>query len=181
MVPVEIDNTQLILVRGSVADQEVDAIVDAANTSMRGGGGIDGVIHRLAGPGLLRELTVVAPHGSVTTEVVVTHGHNLPQPFVFHVAGPRWLGGNHAEAKELAGCYRNCLIEADQRTLTSIAFCSISTGVYRYPIEMAAQIAVQTTADYLRGNLGTILLRIVFAMYGAGEYDCFELALRNLS
>ncbi len=180
MVPVEIDNTQLVLVQGSVADQEVDAIVNAANKMMRGGGGVDGAIHRLAGRSLLHELEQVAPSGARTGQVVVTHGHNLPQTFIFHVAGPRWRNGNQNEPGELAQCYHNCLEAADQRELTSIAFCSISTGIYGFPITIAAPIAVQTVGRYLREHLETKLLRVVFAMYQQNEYDQFETALTEL-
>ena len=177
MVPVEIDNTQLTLVQGSVADQEVDAIVNAANKMMRGGGGIDGVIHRRAGRAMLRELEQVAPSGARTSQVIVTHGHELPQPFVFHVAGPRWGGGKQSEPEQLAACYRNSLIEADARELTSIAFCSISTGIYGFPIELAAPIAVQTVVDYLRAHPETTLTRVVFAMFQETEYKHFQASL----
>jgi O-acetyl-ADP-ribose deacetylase len=177
MLPITINNTQIILVHGSVADQSVDAIVNAANTTMRGGGGIDGVIHRRGGLGILSELQILAPNGANISQVIVTHGHKLPQPFVFHVAGPRWRDGRHGEPDQLSDCYRNCLIEADSRELTSIAFCSISTGIYGFPIEDAAPLAVSSVIQYLRQNLETKLLRAVFAMYEADEYDEFENAL----
>jgi O-acetyl-ADP-ribose deacetylase (regulator of RNase III) len=167
MQPVEIDNCRLILVHGSVAEQDVDAIVNAANTGMRGGGGIDGVIHRKAGKGLLRELEEVAPHGAKTSSVVVTHGHDLPQPFVFHVAGPYWSDGRKQEP--------------DRRELKSIGVCSIFTGVYRFPIELAAPIAVNTVAEYLSDNKQTKIERIVFAMFGSAEYDRFDKALQDLA
>lgn len=181
MVPVEIDNTKLVLVQGSVAEQEVDAVVNAANKMMRGGGGVDGVIHRLAGRGLLRELEQLAPSGARTSQVIVTHGHNLPHAYVFHVAGPRWGGGRQSEPEQLAACYRNSLVEADARDLTSIAFCSISTGIYGFPIELAAPIAVQTVALYIHENEATKLTRVVFAMYQDLEYHFFEEALKELS
>ena len=142
MLPISVNNTQLILVRGSVTDQQVDVIVNAANKSMRGGGGIDGVVHRLGGPGIMSELQILAPNPVETAQVVVTHGHNLSIPYVFHVAGPRWRDGRHNERELLSACYRNCLEEADSRDLTSIAFCSIATGIYGYPIEDAAPLAV---------------------------------------
>ncbi len=179
MLPVTIDDTSLILVHGSVVDQEVDAIVNAANKTMRGGGGIDGVIHRAAGEMMLRELQEVAPSGARTGQVVVTHGHDLPQPFVFHVAGPRWQDGRHQEPLLLEECYNNCLAEADQRELTSIAFCSISTGIYGFPIDRASSIAVESVIAYLRDHPETKLDRVVFAMYGVEEYKQFETALTS--
>ena len=180
MLPISINNTQLVLVRASVTDQAVDAIVNAANKTMRGGGGIDGVIHRLGGPGIMSELQMKVPNGAETSQVVVTHGHNLPQPFVFHVAGPRWRDGRHDEHPQLAACYRNCLEEADSLGLTSIAFCSISTGVYGFPIEDAAPLAVNTVVDYLRERLNSKLIRIVFAMYGTDEFEEFQAALEDV-
>jgi O-acetyl-ADP-ribose deacetylase len=179
VLPVTINNTQLILVKGSVADQEVDAIVNAANTMMRGGGGIDGVIHRRAGKAMVVELEGLVPNRTKTSQVVVTHGHNLPQPFVFHVAGPRWRDGKHQEPEQLAACYGNCLAEADKLGLTSIAYCSISTGVYGFPIELAAPLAVQTVVGYLREHLETKIYRVVLAMYGDVEHTQFEKALET--
>src|ERR1700691_1505715 len=104
-----INDTEIEVVRGSVTDQDVDAIVNAANTSMRGGGGIDGRIHRSAGTGMMDELIKGAPHGAKTGQVVVTGGHNLKQHFVFHTPGPVWRGGGSGEPELLASCYRGCL------------------------------------------------------------------------
>lgn len=177
----QIHNTTLEVVRGSVLDQDVQAVVNAANTAMQGGGGIDGVIHRAAGRGLMDELRRVAPHGAKTGSVVVTEGHDLAQNYVFHTPGPVWHGGSHGEPEKLALCYRNCLEAADARALSSIAFCSISTGVYGYPIKQAAPLAVQTVLEYLTLHPDTRLARIVFAMYQPGEYDAFSKALSELS
>lgn len=181
MTPMQIHNTLLEVVRGSVLDQDVQAIVNAANTAMQGGGGIDGVVHRAAGRGLMAELRRLAPHGAKTGSVVVTEGHDLVQDYVFHTPGPIWRGGTQGEPDKLAQCYRSCLEAADQRTLSSLAFCSISTGVYGYPIKEAAPLAVQTVADYLRSHPETPLTRVVFAMYQPAEFDAFTRALSVLS
>jgi O-acetyl-ADP-ribose deacetylase (regulator of RNase III) len=177
----QIHNTLLEVVRGSVLDQDVQAIVNAANTAMRGGGGIDGAIHNAAGPGLMDELRRVAPQGAKTGSVVVTEGHDLAQDYVFHTPGPVWHGGTHGEAIKLAACYRSCLEAANERRLSSLAFCSISTGVYGYPITLAAPLAVQTVLDYLAAQPETSLTRIIFAMYQQGEYEAFARALSALA
>lgn len=178
----EIQGTELEVVRGSVLEQDVDVIVNAANTGMRGGGALDGAIHRAAGRAMLSELIEVAPQGSRTAEVVVTKGHNLPQKFVFHVAGPVWSLQKAEQCRELlAQSYRNCLIEADDRTLESIGFPSISTGVYAFPLEEAAPLALSTTVEFLQSNPQTSLQRIVFAMFGGPEHHVFSRALKALA
>jgi len=114
------------VVQGSVLNQPTEAIVNAANTSMRGGGGVDGAIHRAAGPDLLQELIRVAPHGAKTSHVVVTQGHRLPHRWVLHVARPYWSGGERGEADLLRACYHNALLKAEEIGASSIAFPSIS-------------------------------------------------------
>ncbi len=166
-------STEIEIARGSVTEQDVDAIVNAANTSMQGGGGIDGRIHREAGPDMMAELRRIAPHGAKTGRPVVTEAYRLPQKRVIHVAGPVWNGGARGEAELLAACYASSLQAADDLKLQSIAFCSISTGVYRYPINQAAAIAVRSAANYCADHPGTNLRRIVFALYGADEYAAF--------
>lgn len=177
---VTIDKTTLEVVRGSVAEQDVDAIVNAANTSMRGGGGIDGVIHRKAGRKLMDELVRVAPHGAKTGTVVVTGAHDLPQKFIFHTPGPVWSGGRRNEPELLASCYRSCIAAAHERELESIAFCSISTGVYHYPIKQAAPLAVSTVVDFLKEHPETPLRHVVFAMFGEKEFEEFDRALQSV-
>ena len=164
------------IVKGSVLDQDVDAVVNAANTAMQGGGGIDGIIHNAAGPKLLAELRHVAPHGAKTGTAVITGGHNLKQSYVIHTPGPVWNGGGSGEAEKLASSYRSCLERAEEKGLKSIAFCSISTGIYGYPLEKAAPIALKTVRDYLDAHPDTSLERVVFAMFGQAEYDAFRKA-----
>lgn len=167
-------NISIEIVHASVLDQDVDAIVNAANTSMRGGGGVDGAIHRAAGKKLMEELIRVAPHGAKTGTAVMTSGHDLKQKYVIHTPGPYWNGGRSGEAEKLASSYRSCLEKADAQGLTSIAFCSISTGVYRYPLELAAPLALGTVKEYLESHPETALERIVFAMRGVEEYEVFK-------
>lgn len=176
----KIHQTELTILRGSVLEQKVDAIVNAANTAMRGGGALDGAINSAAGREMLRELEQVAPHGSVTGEVVVTGAYNLPQKFVFHVAGPIWSAARAEQCDNLlAYSYRNCLEEAQNRSLESLALPSLSTGVYSFPIDRAAAIAVGVAVDFLTQNPDTSLQRVIFVMFGGTEYHFFDKALKK--
>jgi O-acetyl-ADP-ribose deacetylase (regulator of RNase III) len=172
-----IGDTSIEVVHGSVTLQDVDAIVNAANTALRGGGGMDGRIHREAGPELLAELIQVAPHGARTGTAVVTKAYNLPQQYVIHTPGPVWHGGKSGESELLASCYTSCLTEADRLNLESTAFCSISTGVYGYPLERAAPIAVSAVAAYLQEHSKSFLRRVVFALYSESEYREYRSAV----
>lgn len=127
---------------GNILDPEVDAIVNAANSSLMGGGGVDGAIHRAAGPALKEACRPLAP--CPPGAVRVTEGFRLAPRLIFHTVGPVWRGGGYNEASVLEACYRNCLKEAAARTLRSIAFPAISTGIYGFPVDLAAQIAVDT-------------------------------------
>lgn len=177
----KIHQTDLEIVRGSVLEVQADAIVNAANTAMRGGGALDGAMHRDAGPQLRRELEIVAPNGAKTAEVVVTPGFDLPQKWIFHVAGPIWKDNKATECGHLlAQSYRGCLEAAQKRGLDSIAFPSLSTGVYAFPIERAAPIALASAAEFLQQNPQTTLRRVTFALYGGTEFHHFEQALRRL-
>ncbi len=158
------------VVRGSVVDQDVEYIVNAANTMMRGGGGIDGVIHQLAGPKLLLELYRVAPNGCPTGEVVVTGAHQLKHKGIIHTPGPRWKGGDHGEADLLAASYRNSLAAVHVLGGASIGFCSISTGSYRFPVELAAPIALGAVRAWVSSVAETSIERVVFAMFSEAEY-----------
>ena len=178
----QINRTQIEVVRASVLQQNADAIVNAANKGMRGGGALDGAIHRAAGPQMLAELVEVAPHGARTSEVIVTRAYDLPQKFVFHVAGPVWKTDREEACEdELAAAYYNCLAEADVRGLESLALPSLSTGVYAFPLERAAPLALATAAYFLKQNPQTSLERLIFAMFGGAEHHDFRRALEKLN
>lgn len=177
----KINQTEIQIVRGSVLEQSAEAIVNAANTAMRGGGALDGAIHRAAGPQMMRELELLAPDGSETSEVVVTKGYNSGFKHIFHVAGPVWNPRREDECDELlSASYRNCLDAADELELETLAFPSLSTGVYAFPLERAAPIALQSALDFARENPQSRLKSIVFAMFGGPEWHVFSRALAKL-
>lgn len=163
------------LVLGDITkDHGVDAIVNAANTSLLGGGGVDGAIHRAAGPGLLKECRALG--GCQTGEAKITDAYNLPCQYVIHTPGPIWNGGGHDEDRLLASCYLNCLDTAQNHGVKSIAFPSISTGVYRFPLNRAAKIAVMTVKRFLRTHPDDFD-RVVFVLYDRATYAAYESAM----
>ena len=141
---------RLTLVRGDITKLAVDAIVNAANATLLGGGGVDGAIHRAAGPELLAECKTLG--GCAPGEAKITRGYLLPARFVIHTVGPVWSGGHRGEPETLANCYRNSLRIASENGVRTIAFPAISCGVYRYPIPDAARIAIESTSEFLREN-----------------------------
>ncbi len=153
------------IVTADITTLDVDVIVNAANSSLLGGGGVDGAIHRAAGPALLNECRALG--GARSGEVKMTAGYGLPARYVAHAVGPVWHGGNRGEPEQLASCYRGALELAADAGARSIAFPAISTGVYRYPIEQAARIAVETVAAYLvRSDLPA---RVVFCCFSTSD------------
>jgi O-acetyl-ADP-ribose deacetylase len=162
-------NGRITVVEGDITKQRVDAIVNAANTSLLGGGGVDGAIHRAAGPGLLSECRTLG--GCPTGEARITQGYNLPARWVIHTAGPVWQGGTHGEDDLLAACYRNCFALAVQHNIRTLAFPAISTGIYGFPLERATRIAVTETTRFLADNAKMEEVR--FVCFGAETYRIY--------
>ncbi len=178
MDSLEIHGRRLELVTGDITTQAVDAIANAASAALRGGGGVDGAIHRAAGPRLLDELRRRYPDGTPTGTAVETAAHQLPSRWVLHAVGPVWRGGGHREQRLLAGAYRSCLVLCDALRARSVAFPAISMGIYGYPAREGARIAVETVAAHLRTATVLELARIV--LYGDETYAHFVRALRDL-
>ncbi len=162
--------TLLKAVKADITTLKVDAIVNAANPTLLGGGGVDGAIHRAAGPALLDECRTLG--GCQTGDAKVTGGYNLPARYVIHTVGPVWHGGNHGEAEHLSSCYRRSLELAAGLELGSLAFPSISTGVYGYPIQQAAEIAVSTVKTFVQHP--TSLQEVAFCCFSQGDFEVYN-------
>jgi len=172
---VTIGNRRLELVRGDITQERVDAVANAANEALRGGGGVDGAIHRAAGPALLAELRHRYPNGTPTGTAVATDAHGLPARWILHAVGPVWRGGDHGEEELLTGAYRSCLALADDLGARSIAFPAISMGIYGYPPPDGARVAVTTVAEHLGGATGLEFAR--FVLFSDETYGLFAAAL----
>lgn len=173
---VPINRSTLELVEGDITQQATDAIVNAANSGLRGGGGVDGAIHRAGGPEIMAECRRIGfcPTGSA----VITTGGRLAARYVIHAVGPIWRGGNEGEPELLRSAYLSSLKLADEHGLKSIAFPSLSTGAYGYPMQPASQIALQTIVDYLRGDTG--IERVVFVLWGQTAFNVYADTLVKL-
>jgi O-acetyl-ADP-ribose deacetylase (regulator of RNase III) len=158
------------LIQGDITEQHVEAVVNAANSSLLGGGGVDGAIHRAAGPELLEECQKLG--GCPTGQAKITRGYKLAARHVIHTVGPVWHGGRHGEDQLLADCYRNSLRLAEKYKLKSVAFPSISTGAYRFPIERASRIALETVSEYLRRSQE--IERVIFVCYSKEDLKVYS-------
>jgi O-acetyl-ADP-ribose deacetylase len=158
------------ILRGDITKLEVDAIVNAANTTLLGGGGVDGAIHRAAGPELLAECRTLG--GCKAGEAKITRGYRLPARFVIHAVGPIWRGGKHGEPETLANCHRNSLQVAVENEIKTIAFPAISCGVYGYPIQEAAQVAVNTTREFLEST--DEIDKVIFVLWSDDIYEAYR-------
>ncbi len=163
------------IIEGDITKQRVDAIVNAANNSLLGGGGVDGAIHRAAGPGLLEEARRLG--GCPTGEARITHGYNLPAPWVIHTVGPVWRGGGRGEDELLARCYRSCFALVEPYQIRTIAFPAISTGAYGFPLARATRIAVTETKRFLGTN--QTLEQVLFLCFTHKAFLCYEDTLRE--
>lgn len=174
-----IDGRRLELRQGDITRESVDAIANAANAALRGGGGVDGAIHRAAGPGLLRELRERYPDGTPTGTAVATAGHELPARWILHAVGPIWRGGDHGEEGLLADAYRGCLRLADELGARSVAFPAISMGIYGYPPPDGARVALRTVTEHLQEPTGMELVR--FVLFSDDTDAVFREALEDLA
>jgi O-acetyl-ADP-ribose deacetylase len=179
---ITINRSQLSLVQGDITRQRTDAIVNAANSSLMGGGGVDGAIHRAGGPQILEECKqIVARQGRLPAgQAVITTGGRLPAAYVIHTVGPVWYGGQNKEAETLAGAYHESLKLAEKKGLKSLSFPSISTGAYAYPVNEAAGIALSTVLNFLKSE-AVFLEQVVFVLFDKNTYDDYALALQKLS
>ena len=165
---------RIAVVEGDITQQSVDAIVNAANTTLLGGGGVDGAIHRAAGPVLLEECRALG--GCPTGQAKITGGYRLPATWVIHTVGPVWRGGSRGEDELLANCYRNSLALAAQHRLRTVAFPSISTGAYGFPLDRAAGIAVAETRRFLEQNDSPE--KVLLVCFGRSAFEVYSEALR---
>jgi O-acetyl-ADP-ribose deacetylase len=167
---------RIALVQGDIVDQPVDAVVNAANSGLRGGGGVDGAIHRAAGPGLLEECEGLG--GCRTGDAMITRGHRLRAGHVIHAVGPVWRGGGLLEANLLARCYWKSLKLCEAHALRTVAFPAISTGAYRYPLADAARIALRSTLNWLGAH--PLPEKVVFVLFTAGDLEVYRKALAEI-
>ncbi len=168
--------SRITIIAGDITQQRVDAIVNAANRTLLGGGGVDGAIHRAAGPELLAECRTL--HGCATGQAKITRGYQLPVQWVIHAVGPVWQDGNHGEDELLASCYRNCFALVVQHGIKTVAFPSISAGAYGFPMDRAARIAVRETKHFLEQNRS--VEKVFLVCFGARALEIHRVAVAEI-
>ena len=176
-----VNGARLIIIQGDITQQSTDAVVNAANSSLMGGGGVDGAIHRAGGPAILDECRqIVARQGRLPTgNAVITTGGNLKARYVIHTVGPVWQGGSNGEPALLAKAYTESLKIAEARKLASVSFPSISTGAFGYPIDEAASVALDAVVAFLNEKSSS-LKEVIFVLYGASALSAYERALKRM-
>jgi O-acetyl-ADP-ribose deacetylase (regulator of RNase III) len=175
---IHVSTAELAIVQGDITAVPADAIVNAANESLRGGGGVDGAIHRVGGPAILRELKELYPSGTATGTAVVTTAGNLPATWVIHAVGPRWRDGAHGEEQLLRSAYEAAMTLAAGLEAASVTFPAISTGIYGYPLDDGARVALETVHDRLLA--GGAVQRATFVLRGDESFEAFARALRTV-
>jgi O-acetyl-ADP-ribose deacetylase (regulator of RNase III) len=173
---VNVPANRITVLAGDITQQRVEAIVNAANTSLLGGGGVDGAIHRAAGPELLAECRTLG--GCATSQAKITKGYKLPARWVIHTVGPVWHDGQHGEDELLASCYRSCFALIESRGIKTVAFPSISTGAYGFPMDRAARIAVRETKQFLERNPS--VEQVILVCFGASALEIHQAALHEV-
>ena len=176
---VQFGKCRLEIVQGDITTQDVDAIANAAHSGLAGGGGVDGAIHRAAGPTLMDETRALYPDGCPTGSAVATTAGRLNAKYVFHAVGPIWDGGTMGEEEKLRSCYRTCLELAREHDCQSIAFPAISTGIYGYPMDLAASSSLETVRLFLAEHQTPELVR--FVLFGEGAYGAFARVLESMA
>ncbi|QDT97576.1 O-acetyl-ADP-ribose deacetylase [Gimesia aquarii] len=175
---VQFGSARIELVLGDITTQQLDIIVNAANSQLAGGGGVDGAIHDAAGPEIMKELRQRYPDGCPTGSAVVTSGGKLTSQYIFHAVGPIWQGGSKKESQLLESAYQTCLSLAEKHQCKTLAFPSISTGVYRYPLDLAAEIALRTVAMKLESSDELELVR--FVLFDQGTFGGYARVLETM-
>jgi len=174
---IRVENSKIVLKKGDITREKADAIVNAANKSLLGGGGVDGAIHRAGGPAILDECRKLG--GCETGDAKITTGGNLPAKYVIHTVGPVWGGGKTGEDDKLASAYRRSLEVASENGVKTVAFPSISTGAYRFPIDRAARIALRTVADYLKGH--PEIESVSFVLFSDRDLEVYAQAAKEVA
>jgi len=169
-------SSRIVVITGNITQQRVQAIVNAANTTLLGGGGVDGAIHRAAGPELLAECHALG--GCATGQAKITRGYKLQAKWVIHTVGPVWHDGNHGEDELLASCYRNCFALVEQHGIKTVAFPCISAGAYGFPMDRAARIAIRETGIFLERN--RLVEKVFLICFGASALEIYKAALREV-